>query len=26
VGTMPGYPHLTPAALNALLDYLQSLK
>jgi len=25
-GTMPGYPILTPAQLNALLDYLQSLK
>jgi len=25
-GTMPGYPHLTPAALNALLDHLPSLK
>jgi len=26
VGTMPAYPSLTPAALNARLDYLQSLK
>ena len=25
-GAMPGYPNLTPAQLNALLDYLQSLK
>jgi len=25
-GSMPGYPSLTPAQLNALLDYLQSLK
>jgi len=26
VGTMPAYPNLTPAQLNALIDYLQSLK
>ncbi|HXX39692.1 MAG TPA: cytochrome c [bacterium] len=26
LGTMPGYPNLTPAALNELLNYLQSLK
>jgi mono/diheme cytochrome c family protein len=25
-GSMPGYPNLTPAQLNALLDYLESLK
>lgn len=25
-GMMPGYPNLKPAELNALLDYLQSLK